>query len=88
MNSEELRSKQAPLKTKYKENPKEAFVTLSAEGKLGDGIACSVDTGQALVEAGLHPATGGSGLQACSNDMLLQALVAARVLHSRLSQSL
>jgi len=76
MNSEELRSKQAPLKAKYKEDPTEALVTLHAEGNLADGVACSVDTGKALVEAGLHPATGGSGLQACSGDMLLQALVA------------
>ena len=76
MNSEELRSRQAPLKNKYRENPTEVLVTLHAEGSLGDGVACSVDIGKALVEAGLHPATGGSGLQACSGDMLLQALVA------------
>lgn len=76
MNSEELKSQQAPLKNKYRENPEEALITLHAEGKLGEGVACRVDTGKALVEAGLHPATGGSGLQACSGDMLLQALVA------------
>lgn len=76
MNSEELRSQQAPLKERYRENPAEAFVTLHAEGNLGEGVACSVNTGKALVDAGLHPATGGSGFQACSGDMLLQALVA------------
>ena len=76
MNSEELKSQQAPLKNKYREDPKEALITLHAEGKLDEGVACSVSTGKALVEAGLHPATGGSGLQACSGDMLLQALVA------------
>ena len=72
-----LRELQAPLKTKYREDPNAALVTLKAEGDLdADGIACKVDTGRALVEAGLHPATGGSGLQACSGDMLLEALVA------------
>lgn len=72
-----LRELQAPLKAKYRENPQAAVVTLKAEGNLaGDGIACRVETGRALVEAGLHPATGGSGLQACSGDMLLEALVA------------
>jgi len=76
MNAEELRALQAPLKNSYKENPRAAIVTLRAEGKIGEGIACRVDTGRALVEAGLHPATGGSGLQACSGDMLLEALVA------------
>jgi uncharacterized OsmC-like protein len=76
MHSEELRSQQAPLKDKYRANPADALVTLHAAGNLGEGVACSVDTGKALVEAGLHPATGGSGLQACSGDMLLQALVA------------
>jgi len=76
MNSEELRSQQAPLKQKYRDTPAEALVTLHAEGQLGEGIACSVNTGKMLVEAGLHPATGGSGLQACSGDMLLHALVA------------
>jgi uncharacterized OsmC-like protein len=76
MNSEKLRSQQAPLKQRYRETPAEALITLHAEGQLGEGIACSVDTGKVLVEAGLHPATGGSGLQACSGDMLLQALVA------------
>ena len=76
MNSETLRSRQAPLKDKYREQPATAKVTLHAEGRLGEGLSCSVATGRALVEAGLHPATGGSGLQACSGDMLLQALVA------------
>jgi uncharacterized OsmC-like protein len=76
MNSEELRSKQAPLKEQYRESPSSALVTLHAEGQLGEGVSCSVTTGKALVEAGLHSATGGTGLQACSGDMLLQALVA------------
>jgi uncharacterized OsmC-like protein len=72
-----LRELQAPLKTKYREDPNAALITLKAEGDLdADGIACKLDTGRALVEAGLHPATGGSGLQACSGDMLLEALVA------------
>lgn len=76
MNSEDLRSLQAPLKDKYRSTPDKALITLQAEGQIGEGVACSVDTGKALVEAGLHPATGGTGLQACSGDMLLQALVA------------
>ncbi len=76
MNPEELKALQAPLKEKYRQNPDEALVTLRAEGELGTGVACRVDTGRALVEAGLHPATGGDGLQACSGDMLLEALVA------------
>jgi uncharacterized OsmC-like protein len=76
MNADELRALQAPLKESYKKNPEAALVTLKAEGRIGEGIACRVDTGRALVEAGLHPATGGSGLQACSGDMLLEALVA------------
>src|SRR5690554_5228021 len=67
---------QAPLKSRYQEHPNSAVVTLSAEGNLAEGIACKVDTGRALIEAGLHPATGGSGTQACSGDMLLEALVA------------
>jgi uncharacterized OsmC-like protein len=75
--SVELRQIQAPLKELYRERPGEALVTLHAEGRLGDeGVACAVDTGRALVEAGLHPATGGTGMLACSGDMLLQALVA------------
>lgn len=76
MNSEELRSKQAPLKEQYRESPSSAFVTLHAEGQLGEGVSCSINTGKALIEAGLHSATGGTGLQVCSGDMLLQALVA------------
>jgi uncharacterized OsmC-like protein len=76
MNAEELRNLQAPFKTKYKENPAAAIITLRSQGRVGEGIACRVETGKALVEAGLHPATGGSGVQACSGDMLLEALVA------------
>jgi uncharacterized OsmC-like protein len=76
MNADELRAMQAPIKAKYKENAAAAVVTLRAEGRIGEGIACRVDTGRALVEAGLHPASGGSGMQACSGDMLLEALVA------------
>ncbi len=76
MNAEELRARQAPLKDRYRNQPESAVVTLRAEGALGQGIACSVATGRALVEAGLHPATGGDGAQACSGDMLLQALAA------------
>jgi uncharacterized OsmC-like protein len=76
MQAEELRGLQAPLKQRYRELPETAMVTLRAEGKLDDGITCSVETGKALVQAGLHPATGGDGFAACSGDMLLQALVA------------
>jgi uncharacterized OsmC-like protein len=76
MNAEDLRALQAPIKERYKREPQSAMVTLRAQGRIGDGIACRVDTGRALVEAGLHPATGGSGVQACSGDMLLEALVA------------
>jgi uncharacterized OsmC-like protein len=76
MNSEQLKALQAPLKERYRKDPAAAVVTLRAEGRIGEGIACRVDTGKALVEAGLHPASGGSGLQACSGDMLLEALVA------------
>lgn len=76
MNRDELRALQAPLKQRYRDDPASAVVVLKAEGKLGDGLSCRVETGRALVEAGLHPATGGTGLQACSGDMLLQALVA------------
>ncbi|HEY1723252.1 MAG TPA: OsmC family protein [Magnetospirillaceae bacterium] len=72
-----LKALQAPLKDKYKQDANSAVVTLRASGELdSEGIACKVDTGRALIEAGLHPATGGSGLQACSGDMLLEALVA------------
>ena len=76
MNSQELKALQAPIKERYKQEPGAAVVTLRAEGRIGEGIACRVDTGRALVEAGLHPASGGSGTQACSGDMLLEALVA------------
>jgi uncharacterized OsmC-like protein len=76
MNADDLRVLQAPLKDRYRKQPDAAVVTLKAEGRIGEGIACRVDTGKALVEAGLHPATGGSGEQACSGDMLLEALVA------------
>src|SRR3954447_12423609 len=76
MNADELRALQAPLKERYKTEPDAAVVTLHAKGELGEGLACKVDTSRALIEAGLHPATGGSGLQACSGDMLLEALVA------------
>ncbi|MFO7525040.1 MAG: OsmC family protein [Ignavibacteriaceae bacterium] len=76
MESEQLRSIQAPLKEKYRSNPEKAFITLSAEGKLGESITCNVKTGKALVDAGLHPATGGTGLNICSGDMLLEALAA------------
>jgi len=76
MNADELRTIQQPLKERYREDPSAALVTLLAEGRLGEGLTCSVETGRALVEAGLHPATGGDGLAACSGDMLLQALVA------------
>src|SRR5258707_9216111 len=76
MNAQELKALQAPIKDKYRNDPSSAIVTLRASGRIGEGIACRVDTGRALVEAGLHPATGGSGTQACSGDMLLEALVA------------
>jgi uncharacterized OsmC-like protein len=77
MTPDELRALQAPLKARYREDPAAAVVTLRAQGRLGlEGVVCRVETGKALVEAGLHPATGGSGLAACSGDMLLEALVA------------
>jgi uncharacterized OsmC-like protein len=76
MNAEELKALQAPIKERYRKEPAAALITLRAQGRIGEGIACRVDTGKALVEAGLHPASGGSGLQACSGDMLLEALVA------------
>jgi uncharacterized OsmC-like protein len=77
MDGEELRRRQAPLKERYVSEPATAVVTLRAEGSLADSdVSCSVRTGQALVEAGLHPATGGDGALSCSGDMLLQALVA------------
>ena len=76
MNTEELKATQAPLKQRYREHPEAALVTLRAEGRVGEGIRCKLETGKGLVEAGLHPATGGSGANACSGDMLLEALVA------------
>jgi uncharacterized OsmC-like protein len=76
MDAEQLRSLQAPLKERYRENATSALVTLHAEGDLGADVSCSVQTGRALVEAGLHPASGGDGSFACSGDMLLQALAA------------
>lgn len=76
MNADELRSVQAPLKERYRETPEAALVTLRSQGRMGEGISCKVETGRALVVAGLHPATGGSGQAACSGDMLLDALVA------------
>ena len=76
MDRDELRALQAPLKQRYREDPQSALVGLRAEGSLSEGVACSVATGKTLVEAGLHPATGGRGSAACSGDMLLQALVA------------
>jgi uncharacterized OsmC-like protein len=76
MNAEDLKALQAPLKEKYRADPAAAVVTLRAEGRAAEGVACKVDTGRSMVEAGLHPATGGNGTQACSGDMLLEALVA------------
>ena len=76
MNTVTLKNLQAPLKEKYHQQPQSAIITLKAEGKIGEDISCSVETGTALVKAGLHPATGGTGMLACSGDMLLQALVA------------
>ena len=76
MKAEELKSLQAPIKQRYRDEPKAASITLRAKGKIGEGVTCNVQTGKALVEAGLHPATGGTGLSACSGDMLLESLVA------------
>lgn len=76
MNAEDLRSVQAPLKERYREAPEDALVTLSAEGRIAEGVSCKIETGKGLVLAGLHPATGGNGQAACSGDMLLEALVA------------
>jgi len=76
MDAAELKAVQAPFKERYKSDPEAAVVTLEAEGRIGEGVTCSVQTGKALVEAGLHPATGGPGTQACSGDMLLEALAA------------
>ena len=76
MDATELRNLQAPLKEKYRLEPESAIITLKAEGEVGEGISCNIQTGRALVEAGLHPATGGTGMLACSGDLLLEALVA------------
>jgi uncharacterized OsmC-like protein len=76
MDSESLRALQAPLKQRYREDPDAACVTLKSQARIGEGITCKVETGKAMVEAGLHPATGGDGLSVCSGDMLLEALVA------------
>ncbi len=76
MKAEELKALQTPLKEHYRETPEAALITLKAQGKVGENVTCSIQTGKALIEAGLHPATGGSGLSLCSGDMLLEALVA------------
>ncbi len=76
MNAAELKELQTPIKARFRDDPEAAVITLKAQGAIGEGVTCSVDTGRALVEAGLHPATGGTGLHACSGDMLLEALVA------------
>ncbi len=76
MQADEFRALQAPLKHKYREQPEAALITLHAQARLGEGITCKVETGKALAEAGLHPATGGDGFSACSGDMLLEALAA------------
>ncbi len=76
MNVDELRAAQTPLKERYRVDPNAALITLKADGRIGEGITCRIETGKALIEAGLHPATGGSGAFACSGDMLLEALAA------------
>jgi uncharacterized OsmC-like protein len=76
MNPDDLRAVQAPLKEQYREQPDTAMITLTARSRIDEGITCKVETGRALVKAGLHPATGGDGFSACSGDMLLEALVA------------
>ncbi len=76
MKAEQLRKLQQPLKQRYKEEPEAALITLRAQGRIGEGVTCKIETGKGLVEAGLHPATGGDGLAACSGDMLLEALAA------------
>ena len=76
MNAEELKSVQSPLKEQYRSDPESAIITLKAQGRIGENISCKVETHRAMVEAGLHPATGGTGLLACSGDLLLEALVA------------
>lgn len=76
MKSDQLRAIQAPLKDRYRQEPGAALVTLKAQGRLGEGVTCKIETGKALAQAGLHPATGGDGLSVCSGDLLLEALVA------------
>jgi uncharacterized OsmC-like protein len=76
MNADELRALQAPLKQQYRDDPEAALITLKAKGMIGENLTCLIETGKALVEAGLHPATGGDGFAACSGDMLLEALAA------------
>jgi uncharacterized OsmC-like protein len=76
MDAEEIRRMQAPLKARYRDQPGAAMITLRADGALGQDVTCKLETGKALVAAGLHPATGGDGSSACSGDMLLEALVA------------
>ena len=76
MEADTLRALQSPLKERYRQEPDAALITLRAQGRLGENVTCRIETGKALVAAGLHPATGGTGLSACSGDMLLEALVA------------
>jgi uncharacterized OsmC-like protein len=76
MEADTLRALQTPLKDRYRQEPSAALITLRAQGRLGENVTCNIETGKALVAAGLHPATGGTGLSACSGDMLLEALVA------------
>jgi uncharacterized OsmC-like protein len=76
MDAAELKALQAPLKDRYRATPADALITLKAEGRIGEGVTCSIATAKAITQAGLHPATGGNGLHACSGDMLLEALVA------------
>ncbi|MGZ5148173.1 MAG: OsmC family protein [Burkholderiales bacterium] len=76
MRADDLRAIQTPIKERYRQTPDAALITLRARGRLGEGVTCNVETGKALVAAGLHPATGGTGMSACSGDMLLEALVA------------
>src|SRR3954470_24749102 len=76
MERDDLRAVQEPLKARYREEPGAAQITLHARGQLGDGVSCSIDTGRAIAEAGLHPLTGGDGTLLCSGDMLLEALAA------------
>ena len=76
MNAEDLKGLQTPLKERYRAQPDAALITLRAQGRIGEGVSCKIETGKGLVTAGLHPATGGTGLAACSGDMLLEALVA------------